>query len=144
IMSYAAKWVETSTEFQKTSVVCPARVEPELAERISAVALRAFRAVSGWGYGRVDTRLDEAGEPRVLEVNCNPCLDAEMGLARSAEKAGIPYPQLLQIIVRAALERSPYDTDVPMFPTILPDRENRQGDREITRPGDKENLTLSR
>ncbi|HLJ93289.1 MAG TPA: hypothetical protein VKU02_08875 [Gemmataceae bacterium] len=116
ILSYAAKWVETSTEYQKTSVVCPAHVGPELADRISSVALRAFRAVSGWGYGRVDTRLDEAGEPRVLEVNCNPCLDEGMGLARSAEKAGITYPQLLKIIVRAALEGSPYDTDVPMLP----------------------------
>jgi D-alanine-D-alanine ligase len=116
ILSYAAKWVETSQEYQKTSVVCPARVEPELAERIADVALRAFRAVSGWGYGRVDTRLDEADQPRVLEVNCNPCLDEGMSLARSAEKAGISYPQLLQAIVRAALERSPYDTDVPMIP----------------------------
>ena len=116
ILSYAAKWVETSAEYQKTSVVCPAQVEPELAERVAGVALRAFRAVSGWGYGRVDTRLDEAGQPRVLEVNCNPCLDEGMSLARSAEKAGISYPQLLQAIVRAALERSPYDTDVPMIP----------------------------
>ena len=118
ILSYAAKWVETSPEYQNTLLVCPARIEPELAERIGAVALRAFRAVSGWGYGRVDTRLDEEGEPRVLEVNCNPCLDEGMGLARSAEKAGIEYPQLLQVIIRAALEGAPYDTDVPMFPTI--------------------------
>ena len=28
ILSYAAKWVETSAEYQKTSVICPARVEP--------------------------------------------------------------------------------------------------------------------
>src|SRR5205807_6136692 len=40
ILSYAAKWVETSTEYQKTSVICPAAVEPELARRISDVALR--------------------------------------------------------------------------------------------------------
>src|SRR4029079_8567757 len=75
IMSYAAKWVETSTEYQKTSVLCPAPVEPELARKIGDVALRAFRAVGAKGYARVDMRLDEAGEPRVLEVNCNPCLD---------------------------------------------------------------------
>ena len=28
-----------------------------------------------------------------------------MGLARSAEQAGISYPQLLETIIRAALER---------------------------------------
>src|SRR5438552_2020844 len=30
IMSYAAKWVETSLEYQRTKVICPALVEPEL------------------------------------------------------------------------------------------------------------------
>jgi D-alanine-D-alanine ligase len=116
ILSYAAKWVETSTEYQRTSVICPAQVEPELARRISDVALRAFRAIGAKGYGRVDMRLDEADMPHVLEVNCNPCLDEGMGLARAAEKAGMTYARLLQIIVRAALERIPYDMDMPMFP----------------------------
>lgn len=116
IMSYAAKWVETSTEYQNTSVICPAEVEPELARQISQTALRAFRAVGVRGYGRVDMRLDEIGLPRVLEVNCNPCLDEGLGLARAADKAGITYRQLMQIIIRAALERPPYDVSVPMFP----------------------------
>jgi D-alanine-D-alanine ligase len=114
IMSYAAKWVETSAEYQHTRVICPAPVEPEMARRISDVALRAFRAVGGRGYGRVDMRLDETGQPFVLEVNCNPCIDEGLGLARSAERAGIKYPQLLRFIVRAALEKQPYDMDVPM------------------------------
>src|SRR5207249_4422752 len=86
IMSYAAKWVETSTEYQSTSVICPADVEPDMGRRIGQVALQAFRAVEGRGYGRVDMRLDEVGNPCVLEVNCNPCLDEGMGLARSADK----------------------------------------------------------
>jgi D-alanine-D-alanine ligase len=116
IMSYAAKWVETTPEYQKTSVICPADVEPELAKRIGEVALQAFRAVGGWGYGRVDVRLDETAEPCVLDVNCNCCLDEGMGLARSAEKAGFSYPQLLQMIVRAALESPPYGADVPLIP----------------------------
>jgi D-alanine-D-alanine ligase len=116
IMSYAAKWVETSTEYQNTTVTCPADVEPQLGERIGQVALQAFRAVGGRGYGRVDMRLDEANQPYVLEVNCNPCLDEGMGIARSADQAGIPFPQLLQLIIRAALEPQPHDQDVPMLP----------------------------
>ncbi len=118
IMSYAAKWVETSLEYQNTRVECPAQVEPELARQIGVTALRAFRAVSGWGYGRVDIRLDDEDMPRVLEVNCNCCLDEGMGLARSAERAGIPYPQLLQLVVKAALEGPPYDVDIPMVQPI--------------------------
>ena len=114
IMSYAAKWIESSVEYKKTWVICPAVVEPELARQVSDIALRAFRAVQTWGYGRVDIRLDEAGVPRVLEVNCNASLEEGVALARSAEKAGISYRQLLQMIIDAALEGPPYDVSVPM------------------------------
>ncbi len=115
IMSYAAKWIESTPEYQKTTVVCPAEVTPELARDISSVALRAFRAVGAWGYGRVDIRLDEEGHPRVLEVNCNACLDEGLGLARSADRAGISYPRLLHQIVIAAFEGPPNDLSVPMI-----------------------------
>lgn len=112
IMSYAAKWIETSEEYRLTRVHCPAEVDPPLAAKIRDVALRAFVAVGAWGYARVDMRVDDHGEPVVLEVNCNPCIESGIGLARSAEVAGIPYPKLLDIIVRAALE--PHRRDVTM------------------------------
>ncbi|MBN1422485.1 MAG: hypothetical protein JXP34_27155 [Planctomycetes bacterium] len=114
IMSYAAKWVETSVEYKKTSVICPADVDPDLEREINSTALRAFRAVGGWGYGRVDIRVDDEGQPQVLEVNCNPCLEEGIGLARSAERAGIDYPQLLQEIIKAAIEGPPFDRHIPM------------------------------
>jgi len=114
IMSYAAKWIETSVEYKKTSIICPAEVEPELAHQLRDIAMRAFRAVGTWGYGRVDIRLDEAGQPRVLEVNCNASLEEGIGLARSAERAGISYRQLIQMVLDAALEGPPYDVSVPM------------------------------
>jgi len=115
IMSYAAKWLSTSVEFKKISVICPATVEPMLHLRIEKLALAAFRAVGGWGYGRVDIRLDENQEPYVLEVNCNPCLEEDVALARSARAAGIKFPKMLQLIIEAALERPPFDVDVPML-----------------------------
>jgi D-alanine-D-alanine ligase len=115
IMSYAAKWVETSVEYKRTEIICPAEVEPRLEALIAATAVKAFRTVGGWGYGRVDIRLDEEGLPRVLEVNCNPCLDSDMGLARSASQAGIKYPELLQAVIKAAFEGPPYDMHLPIF-----------------------------
>lgn len=115
IMSYAAKCIETAEEYKKTSVICPVAVEPELARDIISLSLRAFRAVGAWGYGRVDVRLDAEGRPCILEVNCNACLEDGYGLARQADQAGISYPRLLQMIVKAALEGMPYDVDVPML-----------------------------
>jgi D-alanine-D-alanine ligase len=79
--------------------------------------MKAFRTVGGWGYGRVDIRLDEEGLPHVLEVNCNPCLDKGIGLARSAERAGIGYAELLQLVIKAAFEGPPYDIHLPIFTT---------------------------
>ncbi len=139
IMSYAAKWVESSVEFKRTRVICPARVEPGLAERIRDTAVRAFRVIGGWGYGRVDIRLDEDGEPRVLEVNCNPCLDKGLGLARAAERAGIRYPELLQAVIQAAFEGPPYDMHLPIFappaPPEAPRRRQRaRGRQPVRRP----------
>ncbi|MCE5268651.1 MAG: hypothetical protein LLG00_12275 [Planctomycetaceae bacterium] len=115
IMSYAAKYIETAEEYKKTRVICPAEVEPELAREIISTALRAFRAVGAWGYGRVDIRLNSEGRPCVLEVNCNACLDDGVGMARQANHVGITYPRLLQMIVKAALEGQPYDADIPMI-----------------------------
>ncbi|MFO7732922.1 MAG: hypothetical protein R6X21_04650 [Candidatus Aminicenantes bacterium] len=115
IMSYAAKWIETSVEYKRTEIVCPAKIDPGLAAQIGKMAVKAFRVVGGWGYGRVDVRLDEDGQPRVLEVNCNPCLDEGLGLARSAEQAGISYPELLRAVIKAAFEGPPYDLSLPIF-----------------------------
>lgn len=115
IMSYDAKWVSSSIEYQKTKVICPAEVEPDLAEKIRDVALRAVQAVGGRGYARVDMRLDEQDLPNVLEVNCNPCLDEGIGIARSAERAGIPFPRFLQMIIKFALEPLPFDQEIPML-----------------------------
>lgn len=119
IMSYAAKWMENSLEYKRTSVVCPAAVTPRLARKLTNLTIKAFRALGGWGYGRVDMRLDEHDEPHVLEVNCNPCLEEDVALARSAKAAGISYPQLLQLIIEAAFEKPPFDAEVPM---LLPPR----------------------
>jgi D-alanine-D-alanine ligase len=127
IMSYAAKWIETSAEYKGTSVICPAKVTPALTRAIGDAALRAFRVVGGRGYGRVDIRLDAKGTPRVLEVNCNPCLDDGIGLARSAAKAGIAFPQLLQIILNVALEESPFDAAGPAFVRTAGARRGRPG-----------------
>jgi D-alanine-D-alanine ligase len=115
IMSYAAKNMENSIEYKKTSVICPADIEPDMAKRIGQVAARAFRAVGGWGYGRVDIRLNEHNEPKVLDVNCNPLLDDGEALARAAERAGISWPKLLRLIVNAALEHMPHDKKLPML-----------------------------
>jgi D-alanine-D-alanine ligase len=53
------------------------------------------------GYARVDFRVD--GQPVILEVNPNPCLDPKAGFAAAGAEAGFSYEALIAQIVDAAL-----------------------------------------
>jgi hypothetical protein len=66
----------------------------------------AWRMVGGYGYGRVDMRIDAEGRPWILEVNANPDFAPDAGFARMARAAGIEYPALVRAISELALERS--------------------------------------
>jgi hypothetical protein len=50
-------------------------------------------------------RLDADGRPWILEVNANPDIAPDAGLARMARTAGIEYPTLVRSICELALER---------------------------------------
>jgi D-alanine-D-alanine ligase len=62
--------------------------------------------MQGKGYGRVDFRVDDQGRPWVLEVNPNPDLTDEAGLARMARAAGWDYPELVRRVAEVALREA--------------------------------------
>ena len=68
-----------------------------------AISRAAWKVVGGEGYGRVDLRIDEAGRPWILEVNANPDISPDAGLARMAGVAGIDYPTLIRRICESAI-----------------------------------------
>jgi D-alanine-D-alanine ligase len=105
ILTYAAKWETGSEEDLASPIACPAPVGPELAARLGGLAVSAFRATGCRDYGRVDLRLDERGEPMILEVNPNPDLGPNAGWARAARVAGIGHPEAVAAIARQALAR---------------------------------------
>jgi len=107
IVSYNAKWSTGSEEDTGTKPRCPADLSPALAEEIRSIALAAWRAVGGDGYGRVDLRIDEAGRPWLLEVNANPDIAPDAGLARMARVAGMDYTALVERMVELAMARRP-------------------------------------
>ena len=106
IVSYRAKWVEGSPEYKGTTPVCPAQVEPALAEGIIQVARLAWETLGGEGYGRVDMRISPEGEPWVLEVNPNPDLSTDAGFAGMARVHGWDYDALVGQVVEEAMTRS--------------------------------------
>jgi hypothetical protein len=78
----------------------------KVASEVRRVALRAWKLSGGFSYGRVDMRIDAGGQPWILEVNANPDIAPDAGLARMARVAGIEYPALIRGICELALARS--------------------------------------
>ncbi len=106
LVTYKAKWVESSPEYLGSPAV-PAALDAALDARIRDAALRAYRVLGLSGYGRVDLRLSARDEPLVLEVNPNPDLSPGAGLALAAARGGLSYAQLVETILADALERAP-------------------------------------
>lgn len=103
MLSYAAKWDAGSAEDLGSQPQCPAALTDQQTEQLQDIALRAWRLVDGKGYGRVDFRMDEAGNPYVLEVNPNPDLAPVAGLTRMAKAKGWEYPELIDRILKEAV-----------------------------------------
>ncbi len=103
IVGYEAKWRPDSAYYRHTNTVCPARIAPEIAERIQETSRTAMEALGVQGYCRVDFRMDGAGRLFVLEVNPNPDFAPDAGLARMAEAAGWGYTGLVDRILDHAL-----------------------------------------
>ena len=77
-----------------------------LEQQIVAWSLALFERLACRDYARVDWRLDQQGNPKLLEVNPNPGWDYWTYLATMAAWAGISYPDMLRFILRAAQKRS--------------------------------------
>ncbi len=89
----------------KVEYVCPAPVNPALAKRLSELALRTYNAIECLDFGRVDFRVDEKGNPYVLEINPLPSLSTEDVFMFIAKARGITYTQIMGEILTAAVTR---------------------------------------
>ena len=105
MVTYRSKWDTGSDEDLGAVPKCPADLTARHASELRRVALEAWRLVGGHGYGRVDMRLDENGQPWILEVNSNPDIAPDAGLARMARKAGIEYSTLVRTITELGVAR---------------------------------------
>lgn len=104
ILDSQAKWAEDSMRFKGTRAIL-AEIPDELRTKLQSVALAAYQALHVRDYGRVDMRVDAAGNPFVIEVNASCYLEQTSEFATAAAAAGIPYDVLIPRIVDGAVER---------------------------------------
>jgi len=109
IYSYEAKWIWDRPEKPLAIFQCPADLEDELKERIEGVVKETCDVLRIRDWCRIDLRLDDRGEPNILEVNPLPGIlpnpEDNSCLPKAARAAGYSYSALLHRVVDEAAAR---------------------------------------
>ncbi len=95
--NFEAKYTPGATNF-----AIPAEIPPETSDRLRETALTAYRTLGCSGYARVDTIVED-GIPQVIDVKTIPGFTETSTFPLAAEKAGIPFEDLVETILDAAL-----------------------------------------
>jgi D-alanine-D-alanine ligase len=96
---YDAKYNDNTTEYH-----CPSGLDDASEKQVGELALKAFHALSGSGWGRVDLMRNEQGEFMLLESNTVPGMTETSLVPKSAKQAGLSFEQLALQILASSLE----------------------------------------
>ncbi len=99
--SYESKYVDGSSE-----LIIPAPIPGEIAEQISAFALKAYKAIDCAGMARVDFFIEKStGKVLLNEINTIPGFTSISMYPKLWEATGITYSQLVDRLIDLALDR---------------------------------------
>ncbi|WP_020560351.1 D-alanine--D-alanine ligase [Thiofilum flexile] len=96
--TYDAKYISNETQYH-----CPCGLTPALEAQLQQLALSAFQAVGGSGWGRVDMMLDNKQRPWLIEVNTNPGMTDHSLVPMAARQAGMSFSQLVVKVLETTL-----------------------------------------
>ncbi len=99
IYDYAAKY-----EVDSTGYFIPSGLSEAAEKGLQELALRAFRAVNGAGWGRVDIMVDEQDQPWLMEANTVPGMTDHSLVPMAAKAAGMDFSELVWRILSSTLE----------------------------------------
>jgi len=103
IATYRAKWDEEYRKRWGLQNKFAVGLDLALVARIEETCKRIYRLLTIDGYARIDLRLTPANEIYFIEANPNPILAEDEDFAQAAGKAGLPYPQLIDRIIRQGM-----------------------------------------
>jgi D-alanine-D-alanine ligase len=90
---------------ERARIVAPAGLSEDVTEAVREHAVRAFKAIDGAGFARVDFFVRDDDTPVINEINTLPGFRAVSMFPTLWAVAGIAYRELISRIVDLALER---------------------------------------
>ncbi|HET7674165.1 MAG TPA: D-alanine--D-alanine ligase [Gammaproteobacteria bacterium] len=99
--SYEAKYIDE----HGAKLEIPARLPDQAVRRVQELAVKTFTTLGCEGMGRVDFFLRNTGDLLVNEINTIPGFTRISMYPRLWEASGIAYPELIDRLIRLALER---------------------------------------
>jgi D-alanine-D-alanine ligase len=107
IVLNGAEWYDYSAKYDEggMDLIVPPRISADAIRRVQHLSVDAFVASDCEGMARVDCFVTDGGEVLVNELNTIPGFTATSVYAKLFEASGVPYGELLDRLVRLALER---------------------------------------
>lgn len=96
---YTAKYQADSTEY-----FCPSGLSQEMEAQLAQLALRAFAALEGKGWGRIDFMQDKAGQFYLLEANTVPGMTEKSLVPMAAKQAGLSFSDLSLAVLATSMQ----------------------------------------
>lgn len=87
-----------------SSLLIPAELDNETSEKVRKEAIRAFKALSCRGLSRCDFFITKDNDILLNEINTIPGFTTISMYPKLFEASGIPYPKLLDKLLKLALE----------------------------------------
>jgi D-alanine-D-alanine ligase len=97
---YEAKYTPGGME-----LVVPARVDEAVRERVRGLAREVFLRAGCAGFARADFFVEDNGRVLVNELNTIPGFTQTSVFPKLFEASGVPFPELVDRLVKLALER---------------------------------------
>ncbi len=100
VFDYTAAYTAGATDYY-----CPARLDDAVTAEVVRLARECHELLGCRGVSRADMVVDAAGRPFVLEVNTSPGMTETSLLPMAAQAAAMSVEQLVERMVRGALDR---------------------------------------
>lgn len=94
--------VEAKYQRNDTQYLCPSDLSAEDEQLMGELAVRAFEAMGGTGWGRIDFLKSETGKLYLLEANTLPGMTAHSLVPKAAKQSGLEFADLCIEVLKTA------------------------------------------